>query len=222
MEQRKNPKKDLRSKSGLFFQIGLLVAMGLVVSAFEFRAFDDYEPLSADNFGVVEDELIPITEIKPPPPPPPKVVIKNPRLVEVDDPTVDIPEVEIVIDPIDILTIPEPEIEEDESIPDEPFVIVEKMPEPEGGIDAFYKFINKKLRYPKQAKRMGIEGTVFLEFVVDENGDMTQIKIAKGIGVGCDKEVLRVFENPPKWKPGKQRGVPVKVRKIIPIKFTLN
>lgn len=221
MEKRKNPDKDLRKQSGLFFQIGLLAALMLCVCAFEYRT-EKIEPTVTDpNGGVVIDPFVPITTIDPPQPPKPKPVLANPVPAEPDETELEMPD-DIVVDLTDIpLDLPEIE-EKKEEAPSEPFLIVEKMPEPEGGLEALYKFINKNLKYPAQARRMGIEGTVYVSFVVDENGNMVDINIAKGIGAGCDEEVLRIFENPPKWHPGKQRGVPVKVRQMIPVKFVLN
>ncbi|MEM6816833.1 MAG: energy transducer TonB [Bacteroidota bacterium] len=221
MEKRKKPEKDLRNKSGLFFQIGLFTALLLVVSAFEYKQKEVVNPLDLTNMTFVEEAIPPITEIKPPPPPPPKPVVHNPVEADPEEPEIEMPE--IIIDTETIPDPPEEFIEpEEEPVSELPFDIVESMPEPEGGFEGFYKFVNKKLKYPAQARRMDIEGTVFMSFVVDENGDMTDIKILKGIGAGCDEEVLHIFEKPPKWTPGKQRGVPVKVNKIMPIKFILN
>lgn len=222
MEKRKNPEKDLRKQSGLFFHIGLLAAMMLAVSAFEYRTTKVVEPVEIGDENFVEDPMVPITVIDPPPPPPkPRVINPVPTTEPDPEPVPD----DVIIDPIEIpAVIPDPPVGEGpkEEKVDAPFLIVEKMPSPEGGLEALYKFINKNLKYPGQARRMGIEGTVFLSFVVDEKGNMVDIQIAKGIGAGCDEEVLRIFENPPKWNPGKQRGVPVKVRQMIPVKFVLN
>ncbi|MGD1958243.1 MAG: energy transducer TonB [Fulvivirga sp.] len=222
MEKRKKPEKDLRNKSGLFFQIGLFSALLLVVSAFEYKQKEVVNPLDLTDMTFVEETIPPITEIKPPPPPPPKPVFHNPIPADPDEVVKDIPPLNI--DPTEIPDPPETDFVDlpEEPLNELPFDIVESMPEPEGGFEAFYKFVNKKLKYPTQARRMDIEGAVFMSFVVDENGDMTDIKILKGIGAGCDEEVLRIFEKPLKWTPGKQRGVPVKVNKIMPIKFILN
>lgn len=222
MEKRKNPEKDLRKQSGLFFHIGLLAAMMLAVSAFEFRTVEVIDPIDIATGNIIDDPIIPITTHDvPPPPPKPKPVLANPVEAEPDEVVVD---TEVTFD---ITELPDPEeiiIEEPpvEKADDGPWEIVEEMPTPIGGLEALYKFINQNLKYPAQARRMGIEGTVFLSFVVDEKGNMVDIQIAKGIGAGCDEEVLRIFKNPPKWNPGKQRFVPVKVKQMIPVKFVLN
>lgn len=222
MEKRKNAAKDLRGKSTLFFQIGLLIAMSATVSAFEFRSDSDIEPIVIRAIETADDELITITDIQPPPPPSPKKIFAKPDLSENDGPIEEPPELDFTFEPIDKIPEPEPFVKEPEPVEEEPFLVVEKMPEPKGGMDSFFRFVSKNLKYPRVAKNIGVEGTVYLEFIVDENGDMTNLKIIKGIGAGCDKEVMRIFQNPPKWEPGKQRGRPVKVRKVMPIKFKLN
>ncbi|MCK5371843.1 MAG: energy transducer TonB, partial [Cyclobacteriaceae bacterium] len=92
---------------------------------------------------------------------------------------------------------------------------------PVGGIKAFYDFVGANLRYPPRALRMGLEGRVFVEFVVEKDGSLTDIKVVKGIGGGCDDEAVRVISLAPKWNPGKQRGNAVRVRMVLPIMFKL-
>ena len=104
---------------------------------------------------------------------------------------------------------------------DEIFTIVEDQPAPPGGMSAFYKYVATTLRYPAQARRMGIEGKVFVQFVVDKDGSLTDVQAIKGIGAGCDEEAVRVISKAKKWKPGRQRGRAVKVRMILPITFKL-
>ena len=105
---------------------------------------------------------------------------------------------------------------------DEVFTIVEDQPAFPGGNAAFYKFVASNMTYPAQARRMGIEGRVFVQFVVDKDGSVTEVKAVKGIGAGCDREAERVLNSSPKWTPGKQRGRSVKVRMVLPIIFKLN
>jgi len=105
---------------------------------------------------------------------------------------------------------------------DEIFTIVEDQPAFPGGNAAFYKFVASNMTYPAQARRMGIEGRVFVQFVVDKDGAVTEVKAVKGIGAGCDREAERVLNSSPKWTPGKQRGRSVKVRMVLPIIFKLN
>jgi protein TonB len=88
-------------------------------------------------------------------------------------------------------------------------------------MQAFYEYVGKKLKYPAQARRMNIEGKVFVEFVVNRDGSLVDVKVMKGIGAGCDEEAVRVIQSAPAWKPGKQRGKPVRQRMVLPITFKL-
>ncbi len=102
------------------------------------------------------------------------------------------------------------------------YTVVEDQPTPEGGMQEFYTYIMKNLKYPTQARRMGIEGKVFVQFVVDVDGSITEVKTLKGIGAGCDDEAERVLTGAKAWIPGMQKGLPVKVRMVLPITFALN
>ena len=102
------------------------------------------------------------------------------------------------------------------------FVVVDNQPEPEGGIKEFYQHIVKNLKYPAQARKAGIEGKVFIQFVVNEYGELTEFKSLKGIGHGCDEEAIRVLQNAEAWNPGTTDGKPVKVRMVLPITFKLD
>ena len=110
-------------------------------------------------------------------------------------------------------------VDSENDIADEIFTIVEDQPMPVGGMEKFYESISKDLTYPKAALTNGVEGRVFVEFVVDEEGNITRVKALKGIGAGCDEEAVRVVKNSAKWEPGKQRGKRVKVRMVLPINF---
>lgn len=221
MEHRKNLNKDLRRQSGLFFQIGLLIALMICVSAFEYTTKEEFKPAEFTS-NVIDDVWIPPITINDPPPPPPKPVYTEPVEVPNDEIKVDPPE--IVLDPENFVNIdPEPATDlPDEKAEEVPFNIVEEMPTPKDGYEGFYQFIKKNLKYPSQARRMDIEGKVYVKFVVTEDGSLDQIHILKGIGAGCDEEVLRVMDKAPKWNPGKQRGRAVKVWRTLPINFSLN
>lgn len=226
MEKRKNPEKELKNKQGLFFNMGLLIAMMLCVSAFEYETRDVVVSVPDLKEEKVEFYLPPVTthdEI-PKPPKPKKLKLQDPTRVRAADPLEIMPTVPPDI--IDPPTTDDPSLFIEPAPPiepvNEPFLIVEKMPQFEGGISAFYEYIYKNLRYPNRARNLNVEGKVFIQFVIDEEGKLTDLFISKGIGAGCDEEVLRVFENAPKWKPGKQRGVPVKVRQSMAINFQMN
>lgn len=96
------------------------------------------------------------------------------------------------------------------------------QPEPPNGMQNFYKYIGKTMKYPKNARRMGIQGKVFVQFIVAENGRLIEAKVLKGISPECDAEAVKAIKNAAKWKPGLLRGRPVKVRMILPITFALS
>lgn len=102
--------------------------------------------------------------------------------------------------------------------PPQIFTYVEQMPEFNGNVQ---EYLGNKLRYPDQAREAGIEGRVIVKFVVNEDGDISDANVVRGIGGGCDEEALRVVKSMPKWKPGKQNGRPVKVYFTLPISFKL-
>lgn len=104
---------------------------------------------------------------------------------------------------------------------EEVFTEVEQMPEYPGGQEAMAGFLSGNIKYPAEAKDKGIQGTVYVAFVVAADGNVTDIKIEKGVGYGCDEEALRVVKQMPKWKPGVQKGQPVAVSFVLPIKFAL-
>lgn len=101
------------------------------------------------------------------------------------------------------------------------FLVVEQPAAPRDGMAAFYKDIGRRIVYPAPARRMGVEGKVFVEFVVERDGSLTQFQVVKGIGAGCDEEAVRVIREAPSWVPGKQRGKPVRQRMVLPIHFIL-
>ena len=112
--------------------------------------------------------------------------------------------------------------EETKTSGDEPvFVIVEEQAEFPGGLDSMYAYIQKNLVYPEKAKAEGIEGRVFVQFVIEKDGSISNILIKRAIGGGCEEAVVEMIKNMPKWKPGKQRGKPVRFQFVLPIKFEL-
>jgi len=115
-----------------------------------------------------------------------------------------------------------PPVVEEAPPPSEIFKVVEQMPEFDGGTAALFKYLSENLKYPAIARENGIEGKVTVQFVVDETGNVSQAKVVRGIGGGCDQEAMRVVGTMNgKWKPGKQRGRPVKVWFTLPIAFQL-
>ena len=111
--------------------------------------------------------------------------------------------------------------QEEVKVEEEVFVVVEEQAEFPGGLDSMYAFIQKNLKYPELAKEKGIEGRVFVQFVIEKDGSISNVKILRGIGGGCEEAAVEMIKNMPKWKPGKQRGKPVRFQFVLPIKFEL-
>ena len=223
MEAKKTESADLTKKTSLFFSLGLLVTMSFVLYAFERKDYDEnLVELQGKNSNIFEEMLeVPPTEQ----PPPPAPVIQQPQIVEVPD-TEEIKEeinikfdVEVSEETVieEVVVAP---VEEKENV-DEIFTVVEETATPKGGYPAFYKYVGEKIKYPAQARRMGIEGKVFVEFVVNRDGSIVDVKAIKGIGAGCDEEAVRIVQSAPSWTPGKQRGKPVRQKMVIPITFKL-
>ena len=151
----------------------------------------------------------------------PKPPVIPEKIIEVDN-TKDVEDIEFIID-LDDPTIEIAPIIEDvpEEVADTIHIVAEVMPSPVGGMRAFYEYVSKNVKYPSVARRMNIEGKVYMYFVIDRDGSLSDVKVLKGIGGGCDEEAHRVVEAAPKWNPGKQRGVPVRVKMTLPIIFKL-
>ncbi len=224
MEQKKTPKADLENKKGMFLQAGLVVALAATLIAFEWKTYDR---VLADLGDVevlhIEEEEIPITRQEPPPPPPPPAPTTVLNIVDDDEEI----EEEFVIDAeltadTEIVEYVPIEVEEEAYDEAEIFLVVEDPAQFPGGEEARQRYLAENIRYPQIAREMGIQGTVFVTFVVEPDGSITNIDILRGIGGGCDEEAVRVVRNMPRWEPGRQRGRAVRVRFNMPIRFVLN
>ncbi len=223
MEIKKSSRADLESKRTIFTQIGLVLALAIVLFAFEYKSYDKRTLNLAQR--VVEDipeEIVPITEqnVKPPPPPPPAQVTVL-QIVE-DDVEVEDVKIDVEVDQKVAIEVYVPPVrEEEEVVETEIFTVVESMPEFPGGAEQMMIFIAKNIKYPPMARESGIQGRVFVNFVVEPNGSVSNVKVLRGIGGGCDEEAIRVVETMPKWTPGRQRGKAVRVSFNLPVRFTL-
>ncbi len=225
MDAKKSPKADLESKKVVFTQIGLIITLAIVLVAFNWKSYEKREiDLTQREIVEIPEEIIPITEqkVKPPPPPPPKQV----TVINIVDDDVEIEDdIEIDAEADQDTEIEEYipiEVDDDEEVEEaQIFTVVESMPSFPGGDKARIRFLNENIEYPKMARESGIQGRVYVTFVVERNGLVTDVKILRGIGGGCDEEAIRVVKAMPKWIPGKQRGKPVRVQFTLPIKFTL-
>ena len=216
MKPKKNPNISLEERKGMFFQIGLVATLIIVLVAFEWKSYDKVEyNLGQLNLDDMEEEIIPITkqEVKPPPPPPPPEIIE---IIEDDE------EIENEVEVEDTESDEDVEIEIEEEDDDEFFMVVENMPEFPGGDLGLMKYIQKNVKYPAIAKEYDITGKVYVSFIVDKSGKVTNVKVVRGVDKNLDAEAVRVVKSLPKYKPGKQRGKSVRVMFTIPINFTLN
>jgi len=228
MELKKNPKVNLENWKTIFVEVGLVLALGVILAAFEWTSSDGINTDFAQSQEVVvEEEMMPITqqeEVKPPPPPEPvKQVIEMINIVDDDvDISDDLDLFENEFSEDVSVKIVEFSYEEKEAEEEEIFVIVEHMPSFQGGdLNKFRDFVNKNLKYPEIAAENGIQGRVILSFVVEANGTLSNVKVLRGVDPAIDKEAIRVVESSPKWSPGQQRGKPVRVSFNMPIIFVL-
>lgn len=224
MENRKNPKFDLNRKKAMFFNLGLVLALGFTLMAFEWKFYqEDTQVVLKTETESIDELLVPPTVQEPPKPPP----AKHPEIIE-------IPQEEEILEEFDFNfdndIYEEPIIEdlvyeEPPPIEDSPtdFMVVETQPTfMGGGPEKFLAHIFKNIDYPDKARRLGFEGKVFVKFIIDKTGNITDVEVIKGIGGGCDEEAARAIADAPDWTPGKQRGRPVSVRMMVPINFRLS
>lgn len=230
MEVKKSPKASLDNKRFLFTEIGFVIALLAVLFAFDYSSKEKkVATLETETAAVEVEDMIPITQETPPPPEAaPKIPILSDQIDVVDD--------NIKIDDnmfqnleddansgVEIMdyieSAPEEETIEEEAIP---FQLVEEKPSFNGGdANEFSKWVNSRLVYPEIAKENGVQGRVTLQFTVNADGSVSNVKVLRGVDSSLDKEAVRVVSSSPKWKPGKQRDRAVKVTYTFPVIFQL-
>ena len=225
MEEKKSPKANLENKKLMFTQIGLIISLVIAWSVFEIKSYDkrEIDPSLLRTAEVVEEEMVDITKQEEQKPQPVEVPKQTTQLEIVQD-DVEVEDIEINAEVEQNEVIEEyvaPEIEEEEVVEQEIFQIVEEMPTFPGGEQKLLEYVAKNTKYPQIARESGIQGRVFIGFVVETDGSISNVKVLRGIGGGCDEEAVRVIKSLPKWKPGKQRGKPVRVSYQIPVNFKL-
>ena len=222
MEHKKNKNVDEHKRSYMYFTIGLAISISMALIAFEWKAYHITDNKDVELLETIFDDFvdIPPTVFEIPKPP----VVQMPKIIEIIDEEEidDIIDVFIDTEITDDLKIEAflPEPIDDEEAQNE-FIVLEKNAVFPGGRKAWGKFLNKHLRYPRMAKKMGIEGRVILQFDVSAKGEISNMEVIRRIGGGCDEEALRVLSKSPKWMPGEQRGRPVKSKHQMSIIFTL-
>ena len=228
MEVKKSPKADLEGKKTTWLLVGFVLILAAMFVAFEWTERD--KQVTTDTGitePIFEEEMIPITEQEeqkqaPPPPEAPKVeevlqIAENDANVE--ESTIQSSEennqaVEIKYVPV--------EVEEEEPEEQTIFEVVEQMPEfPNGGMAGLMQYLSKNIKYPTIAQENGTQGRVTVQFVVNKDGSIVDAKVLRGVDPYLDKEAVRVIMGMPKWKPGMQRGKPVRVKYTVPVMFRL-
>lgn len=211
---RKKPKADLRKYYTVFLELGLVAVLVIFIVAMKV----DFRSAAEDANLVEEQEVVEMEEIertkqeeKPPPPPRPQVPVEVPNDEIIEDQEINL-DAELSFDePLDMPPPPEEEEEEEDF-----FVVVENMPELIGGM----RKLQGCAEYPEMARKAGIEGRVIIQFIVNEQGQVENPRVVRGIGGGADEEALRCVKQS-EFKPGRQRGKPVRVQYSLPVIFKL-
>ena len=228
MEIKKTPKADLENRRTLYTEIGLVVALLVVWGAFSYSTKEKAVAILGEDAQVVEvEDMVPITQETPPPPPEaPKIPVVSDQIdiveddIKVEDNFMSLEDdANLGVEIMDYVEEVKEEVVEEEAIP---FQLVEEKPSFNGGdANEFSKWVNSKLQYPEIAKENGVQGRVTLQFTVNPDGSVSNVKVLRGVDSSLDKEAVRVVSMSPKWKPGKQRDRAVKVTYTFPVIFQL-
>jgi protein TonB len=228
MEAKKSPKADLENKKTLFIQIGLVIALVLCLLAFNWTTGQKNDSVfEGMTEQAIEEEQIPVTEeIPPEQAPPPEVTVTDLFEIVQDDVVltdeVSFDDDETTEDKVVEIYAPVSLQAEEEATEEEVFVIVEDMPKFKGGdINKFREWVQKRVRYPEIASENGIQGRVYITFVVETSGLVSSVSVTRSVDALLDEAAKEAVEASPKWEPGMQRGRPVRVRYSIPIIFQI-
>lgn len=226
-EVKKSSKANLELHRGTFLLMGIVLGVASMFFAFEWST----ETVKLDEEVIVQDVLaeeeIEITrrDATPPPPPPPPEP-ETPEIIEVVEEEVQTRfDINVEDDQtqrqVQTYIPPPPPKPKQEEVTEEIFVVVEEQPEYPGGQTAMMRFLSDNIRYPVIAQENGIQGRVICNFVVERDGSITDVQVVRGVDPSLDREAVRVIQQMPRWKPGKQRGQAVRVRFTLPVVFRL-
>ncbi|MDR0573610.1 MAG: TonB family protein [Tannerella sp.] len=228
MEIKKTPRADLEKDKSLNLLLGLVIALAILFVGFEWGEKEIEVATDSGIAAIIDEEEIEATiQNEPPPPPPEPEVVKAPEIITIVEDNVEVEETNLLTSEDDA-THAQTEtyvasVEEEEEVVDDNFVFitVEKMPEFPGGETALLKWISDHVIYPTIAAENGIQGRVSCTFVVNADGSVTDVQVVRPIDPNLDKEAIRVLKQLPKFKPGEQRGKPVRVKFSVPVRFRL-
>lgn len=229
MEVKKSAKASLENKRLLFTEIGLVAALAVVLLAFNWTSKDAKVAALEGEQQVLEiEDMVPITQETPPPPESaPKIPVLSDQIDIIDD--------NIKIDDnmfqnlednpsmgVEIMNYVEEVHEQQVEEENVPFAVVDTKPTFQGkDANAFSQWVNSRLVYPDIAKENGVQGRVVLQFTINTDGSLSNIKVLRGVDSALDNEAVRVVSQSPKWAPGKQRDRAVKVTYVFPVQFQL-
>ncbi|MBO4561874.1 MAG: energy transducer TonB [Bacteroidaceae bacterium] len=228
MEIKKSEKADLERGKSTSLLIGFVMALAVMFVALEWtqREVEDDSDLYAVVDIHMEDMMVPITMPEKKTVPPPPAAVSKAEIIEIVEDDADIEE-DIMVSPED--NVEWVDIDNDVDIiveeePEEPevFMVVEDMPEFPGGTAALMQYLQKNIKYPAICRENNIQGRVLVTFIVNKDGAVVEPEVVKSVNPSLDKEALRVISTMPKWKPGSQRGKPVRVKYTVPVNFRLN
>ena len=225
MEEKKSPKANLENKKLMFMQIGMIISLLIAWLAFEHKSYDkrEIDPSLLNREVTIDEEMVEITKQDEQKPQPMEVPKQTTQLEIVQD-DVEVEDIDINAEVEQNEVLEEyvaPEVVEEEVVEQEIFKIVEEMPAFPGGEAKLMEYVAKNVKYPQIARETGVQGRVYVNFVVEPDGSVSNVSVLRGIGGGCDEEAIRVVKNMPKWKPGKQRGKAVRVSYMLPVNFKL-
>lgn len=227
MEIKKTPKADLENKKSTWMLVGYVIVLAFMFIAFEWTKRDIKIDMSQALTDVVfEEEMIPITEQEEKVIPPPPEVAPIAEVLEIVEDEANVEETVVASSEetgtaVQIKYTPQV-VEEEEPAEEVIFEVVENMPEfREGGMAGLMQYLSKNIKYPPIAQENGTQGRVTVQFVVNRDGSIVDAKVLRGVDPYLDKEALRVISAMPNWKPGMQRGKPVRVKYTVPVMFRL-
>ncbi|NBB72705.1 MAG: TonB family protein [Bacteroidetes bacterium] len=215
----KEASADLQRNYPLYVEIGLVLALLLLILAFriDIRAERDFEIVMEQQEVVQMEEILQTEQqMKPPPPPRPPVPVEVPNDAIIEDEPLDLDASLDLDEALDVPTPPPPPSKEEEREEPEVFIVVEERPKLIGGLSA----LQEAVEYPEFAKKAGIEGAVFVQFIVDERGQVTNVQVTRGVHKLLDEAAVEAVRKM-RFEPGKQRGKPVKVQMSLPVRFYL-
>ena len=221
MEAKKSRKADLENKKAIFFQIGLVVALGLTLLAFEWKSYDNNteDTINQQAAKVYEDVVLQTQQNIPLPfPQPPHQQTTILKIVE-NNINTNIELIQETVVEVNKDTILEEEKTEEETIIN---TIINEKPDFPGGNEARIQFLQNNIIDPTAARESGIQGIVYITFIVEKDGSINDVKIVNGIGGGCDQEAIRVVKAMPKWSAGKKNGKAIRAQMNLQIQFALN